>query len=731
MKQVVQSYKTGIIELSDVPAPLCKSGGVLVRNVNSLISIGTEKSMIDIARKNLLAKAQARPDLVKRFIDKAKKEGLLNVYKEAMNRLDEPVALGYSSSGLVLDVGQGVVEFAKGDRVACSGAGFEQAADIIWVPENLCVKLPENVSFDEGAFVMLGGIAMQGIRLAELTFGENVAVIGLGLLGMLTVQMLSAYGCKVIGIDIDGQKAALAKEFGASAGFVPGLDDIKVGVENLTKGFGVGAVIITASSKDNAPLQIAEDICRKKGKIILVGVADIQLTRKNFWDKELSFSVSKAAGPGSIEPIYEQRNYDYPLEYVRWTEKRNLEEFIALLSAKKVRLERLITHRFDIIDALKAYEMITDGKERCVGVLLEYAGKETAVDPAAGKVVLVNSRLKDSGGAILGLIGGGMFTKNILLPALKSVKNIVLKGVATTTGITSSHIARKYGFAYCTTDYQDILKDEKINNIIITTRHNLHSRMVIEGLKAGKNVFVEKPLCVNEQELAQISGIFKSAVASGGKLMVGFNRRYSRIAREAKKLFGPRTKPLVMSYRINAGYIPADHWTQDAAVGGDRIIGEVCHFIDFLQFLTDSYPVSVFANSISGDTGKYLKSDNMCLQIKFTDGSIATIVYAACGSKVFSRERVEVFGEESAMVIDDFKTALLIKAGRQKTIKKLSQDMGYFDELDYFFNSREFTARELFKSYIYTTLATFKAIESLEQGVPIKIEPNNMQEIFV
>ena len=279
---------------------------------------------------------------------------------------------------------------AKGDRVACSGAGFASHADIIWVPENLCVKLPENVSFDEGAFVMLGGIAMQGIRLAELTFGENVAVIGLGLLGMLTVQMLSAYGCKVIGIDIDGQKAALAKEFGASAGFVPGLDDIKVGVENLTKGFGVGAVIITASSKDNAPLQIAEDICRKKGKIILVGVADIQLTRKNFWDKELSFSVSKAAGPGSIEPIYEQRNYDYPLEYVRWTEKRNLEEFIALLSAKKVRLERLITHRFDIIDALKAYEMITDGKERCVGVLLEYAGKETAVDPAAGKVVLVN-----------------------------------------------------------------------------------------------------------------------------------------------------------------------------------------------------------------------------------------------------------------------------------------------------------------------------------------------------
>lgn len=725
MKQVIQSYKTGVIELSDMPAPLCKPGGVLVRNVNSLISIGTEKSMIDIARKNLLAKAQARPDLVKRFIDKAKKEGLLNVYKEAMNRLDEPVALGYSSSGVVLDVGQGIAEFAKGDRVACSGAGFASHADIVWVPENLCVKLPDNVSFEEGAFVMLGGIAMQGIRLAELTFGESVAVVGLGLLGMLTVQMLSAYGCKVIGIDIDARKAALAKEFGASAGFVCGVDDVKAGVENLTKGFGAGAVIITASSKDNTPLQMAEDITRKKGRIVLVGVADIQLTRKNFWDKELVFSVSKAAGPGSIEPIYEQRNYDYPLEYVRWTEKRNLEEFVSLLSAKRVRLERLITHRFNIADALKAYEMITSGKERCVGVLLEYAGKDTAVEPEAGKVVFAVTHPSGDAGASLGLIGGGMFTKNILLPALKGVKNVVFKGVATTTGITSAHIAKKYGFEYCTSNYQDVLKDEKINNVIVTTRHNLHSRMVLEGLKAGKNVFVEKPLCVNESELADICDVLKSPEASGRKLMVGFNRRYSRLAREAKEFFGPKSMPLVMNYRVNAGYIPADHWTQDSAVGGDRIIGEVCHFIDFLQYMSNSYPISIFANSISGDTGKYLKSDNLCLQIKFADGSVGTIVYAACGSKVFSRERVEIFGEESVMVIEDFKTALIIKSGRQKTIKRMSQDMGYFDELEYFFNSREFAARELLKGYLYTTLATFKAIESLEQGVPLKIEPPN------
>ena len=725
MKQVIQSYKTGVIELYDMPAPLCKPGGVLVRNVNSLISIGTEKSMIDIARKNLLAKAQARPDLVKRFIDKAKKEGLLNVYKEAMNRLDEPVALGYSSSGVVLDVGQGIAEFVKGDRVACSGAGFASHADIIWVPENLCVRLPENVSFEEGAFVMLGGIAMQGIRLAELTFGESVVVVGLGLLGMLTVQILSAYGCKVIGIDIDARKAVLAKEFGASAGFVSGVDDIKAGVENLTKGFGADAVIITASSKDNAPLQMAEDISRKKGRIVLVGVADIQLTRKNFWDKELVFSVSKAAGPGSIEPIYEQRNYDYPVEYVRWTEKRNLEEFVSLLSAKRVCLERLITHRFNITNALKAYEMITSGKERCVGVLLEYAGKEAAVEPEAGKVVFAGTHPNGGAEAVLGLIGGGMFTKNILLPALRGVKNVAFKGVATTTGITSAHIAKKYGFEYCTSNYQDVLKDDKINNVIVTTRHNLHSRMVIEGLKAGKNVFVEKPLCVNESELADIRDALKLPEASGRKLMVGFNRRYSRLAREAKEFFGLKSMPLVMNYRVNAGYIPTDHWTQDAAVGGDRIIGEVCHFIDFLQFMSGSYPISVFANSISGDTGKYLKSDNLCLQIKFADGSVGNIVYAACGSKVFSRERVEVFCEESVLVIEDFKTALIIRSGRQKTIKRMSQDMGYFDELEYFFNSREFAAQELFKGYLYTTLATFKAIESLEQGVPLKIELSN------
>ncbi len=730
MKQVIQSYKTGDITISDVPAPACKAGGVLVMNVNSLISIGTEKSMIEIARKNLFEKAKARPDLVKRFIDKAKKEGLINVYKEAMNRLDEPVALGYSSSGTILKVGQGVSEFAIGDRVACVGAGFAGHAEVIWVPENLCVKLPDNVNFEEASFAMLGGIALQGVRLAKLTFGEKVAVIGLGLLGLLTVQLLNACGCDVIGIDIDENKVALAKEFGAQSGLVPGKDDVVVSIENFTKRNGVDAVIITASSKDNAPIIMAENICRKTGKIVLVGVTDITLTRKTFWEKELTFAVSKAAGPGSLEPTYENKGYDYPVGYVRWTEKRNLEHFIQLLSSKKVNIKPLITHRYNIKNALEAYDMIVNGKERCIGVLLEYENEKpkTNVDNLAQKIIFNSNKLTDKKSRTIGFIGGGMFTKNILLPALNSVDGVNLKGIATSGGVSSSYLGKKFNFGYCTSNYKDILGDGEIDTVLITTPHNMHAKMVMESLQAGKHTFVEKPLCINEEQIKEIISLYNSLNREKPKLMVGFNRRFSGLASKAKSFFANRNTPLVMVYRINAGYIPGDHWSQDKEIGGGRIIGEVCHFVDFLQFITGSYPTSVFAEAISGKTGKYFKDDNISLTIKFEDGSLGTIIYAASGSKTFSRERIELFAEESAVVIDDFKTMSMIKGGRHKVVKRYSQDMGYRNELDYFINSKNFESGELFKGYIYTTLATFKALESMEKSGPIKIDLQKISE---
>lgn len=720
MKQVIQSYKTGEISLSDVPMPACKSGGLLVKNSNSLISIGTEKMMIDIAKKNLLGKALARPDLVKRLIDKAKKEGILNVIQEAKNRLDEPVALGYSSSGVVLEVGSGISEFKIGDRVACVGAGFASHAEVVWVPEKLCIKLPDNVSHEEAAFVMLGGIAMEGIRLADLTFGENVTVIGLGLLGLITVQILNAYGCEVIGIDIDENKINMAKDLGLHLGLVSGKDDVLASIGNYTKGFGTDAVIITAASNDNSTIDIAEKIARKKGKIILVGVSDINLSRKAFWEKELSFTVSKAAGPGSIEPIYEQAGYDYPIEYVRWTEKRNLEQFITLLANKRVNTAKLITHRFNIEKALNAYEMILGGKERCIGALLEY--DHNVKERLVSKIAMGKETKSILSGKKVSIIGGGMFTRNILLPAVKKVDGIDLIGIATTTGISSNHIAKKYGFKYCTSDYKEILNDKETESVIITTRHNLHAKMAKEALQAGKHVFLEKPLAIKEKELNELKEVYDSSRSKGLRLMIGFNRRYSNLAKESLAAFGKRITPLVMVYRINAGYIPADHWTQDKEVGGGRIIGEVCHFIDFLQFISNSLPISVFTSTISGEKGKYLAEDNVVLNIGFADGSIGTIIYSANGSKAFSRERVEIFGDDTVLTIDDFKTATVIKNGKAKTIKHMSQDMGYLDELKYFINSSDFAADKLFEGYLYTTLTAFKAIESIEKNVQIKIE---------
>jgi predicted dehydrogenase/threonine dehydrogenase-like Zn-dependent dehydrogenase len=642
-----------------------------------------------------------------------------------MNRLDEPVSLGYSSAGIVQAVGKGVDGFKVGDRVACVGAGFASHAEENWIPENLCVQLPENTSYEEGSFAMLGGIAMHGIRLAELTFGENVVVLGLGLLGLLSVQMLNAYGCNVIGIDIDERKVHAAKKLGARIGLVPGKDDVESTVLNLTQNNGADAVIITASSKDNAPIEVSENIVRKKGKIILVGVSDIHLTRKNFWEKEIHFAVSKAAGPGSLMPIYEQKNYDFPIDYVRWTEKRNIEQFVDLLSRKKVRVDDLITHRYKIEDAMHAYGMIMEGKERCIGVLLDYESEQKDCD--IDLKLFTRKIIRDNDDQQLetvennvGLVGGGMFTKNILLPALRKVKNINLKGVATTTGLTTSHIGKKYEFEYCTTNYKLITADKNINNVIITTRHDLHSSMAAEMLKAGKNVYVEKPLCTTMEELNDLCEIYRSS--GDRKFMVGFNRRFSSIAKEAKSLFGLNFTPLVMNYRVNAGYIPKDHWTQDKHTGGGRIIGEVCHFIDFMQYLTGAHPVSVYAQSIEGNTGKFLKSDNVSINLKFDDGSSGTIIYASNGSKTFARERVEVFADDSVMVIDDFKQATVIKGGKKKTIKCMSQDMGYYDELDFFFNSERQAIDELFQGYIYTTLATFKAIESIESDAPVKID---------
>jgi predicted dehydrogenase/threonine dehydrogenase-like Zn-dependent dehydrogenase len=725
MKQVIQSYKDGKISLQEVPAPACKAGGLLVQNVTSLISVGTEKLMIEMGRKSLLGKARARPDLVRQAWAKAKKEGFISVFKEAMNRLDEPVPLGYSAAGVVQEVGAGVNAFKPGDRVAVVGAGFASHAEWVWVPENLCAPIPEKVSFEAAAFGMLGCIALHGVREANLTLGEKAVVIGLGLLGLLTVQFLTAQGCRVVGVDLDRQKCDLARDLGADQALVPGQDNVEETVANFTGGLGADAVLIVSAGKDNRPILLAEAVARERARLVLVGVAELSLTRKTFWEKELLFSVSRAAGPGSLTPLYEARGFDYPIAYVRWTEQRNLKAFLDLLAQGRVRVDCLITHRFPIEQALAAYDLILQNREPYIGVVLSYPGvEEQFPSPSPSRKISLATTTSAAATAdrrAVGVIGGGKFTKNILLPAMKKVPGMRLMGAATTTGVTAQHLAKKFGFAYATTDYREILADLAIGSVLITTRHNSHASLVCQALAAGKHVLVEKPLCLTEAELEQIM----EAHDGSRILMVGFNRRFAPLARQVKASLAGRTSPLVITYRVNAGYIPDDHWIHDPQAGGGRLLGEACHFIDFLHYLTDSQAVQVSVAAIGGATGKYRADDNLSITLTFQDGSVGTIIYTAKGSKAFSRERFEVFCEESVGVIEDFRRAQIVQGGRTRSWKKFSMDMGYQAELEAFFlkdwDSSEI--KQLYAGYIASTLSALKAAESLRMGQPIKISP--------
>ena len=641
-----------------------------------------------------------------------------------MNRLDEPIPLGYSAAGVVLEVGAGVSGFKPGDRVAAAGAGFASHAEVIWVPENLGVLIPDGLDFEAAAFCMLGAIALHGVRQAEVTLGETAVVIGLGLLGLLSVQMLAAQGCRVIGIDLDPQKAALARELGADLALTAGQDEVEEAVANFTRGVGADAVIITAASEDPGPLRLAEAVARERARLVLVGVAELSLTRQAFWNKELSFTVSKAAGPGSLAPLYEAKGFDYPVAYVRWTERRNLEAFLELVAKDRVRVDRLITHRFPIAAALEAYDLILKNREPYIGVLLTYPREDEAFRqeaPPDRKVFLKSApaALKPADRLAVGLIGGGLFTKNILIPALKKVQGVNLVGVATTTGVTAHHLAQKFGFAYTTTDYREILNDPAVGSVIITTRHNLHAAMVLEALAAGKNVFVEKPLCLTEEELEKLIAAYDGSRL----LMVGFNRRFAPLAQKVKAALAGRTTPLVMTYRVNAGYIPADHWVHDPEVGGGRLLGEVCHFIDFCHFMSDSAAETVSVASISGPTGKYRPDDNFVVMLTFRDGSVGTILYTAKGGKSFSRERFEVFGDDTAAVIEDFRRGQVVQGGTKKSWQQWSLNLGYEAELKAFFQEPWLPdqAQAQFISSIASTRSTLKAQEALTRGVGLRI----------
>ena len=716
MKQIVQNYKTRKLEIQDVPAPVVKPGGVLVRNVNSLISVGTEKLMIGLAKKSLLAKAKARPDLVKRVIDKARQEGLFEAYRQAMARLETPVSLGYSSSGEVIEAGEEAGEFRAGDRVACAGQGFASHAEIIYVPKNLCVKIPKEVSFEEAAFVNIGAIALHGVRTGEPALGEKAVVIGLGLLGQIAVQILRASGLEVLGIDIDEKKTKLAKNLGANEVAVAGKEDILKKAKSFTKGVGADIVYIFASTNSNEPVEWAGEISRERGRVIIIGEITINIPRKIYYEKELKVIISRSSGPGIYDPLYEKKGIDYPISYVRWTIKRNLEEFLRLVEKKRVNLQPLITHKFKFKEALRAYEMILGKTEEknYIGVLQEYEKGRREKSRIINLKKTEDTYIKEGKGEKkinLGLIGAGLHSKGEILPTLGHFPEINFLGVADIDGLNARAIGEKFSFKYCTTDYKRVIKDKRINTLIIATPHNLHAKMLIEALKEKKNIFIEKPLAIKEKE---IQDIVKAYNKNPSKVMVGFNRRFSSFSSLAKELFSWYKGPYIINCRVNTGYIPKEHWVHDLKVGGGNIIGEVCHFVDLIQFFTDSYPKEVYAKTISGEVREHIPDDNLAINLKMESGSLASIIYTALGNKSFPRERIEIFGGGAVAVIDNFRSLDYVDNKKRKK-RSLNIDKGYQNEFSVFFEAIK-EGRKLpvpFRDYLSVTFTTFKIVESI------------------
>ncbi len=736
MKCVIQNYRTGKLDVADIPAPALKPGGILVQNAASLVSAGTEKLMVDLAQKSLIGKAADRPDLVKQVIDKARRDGPVATFETVMRRLDTPMPLGYSTSGTVIETGARADGFRVGDRVACAGAGYASHAEVVYIPKNLAAKLPDGVDFESAAFTTMGAIALQGFRLAEPQLGETVVVIGLGLLGLLTCQLAKAAGCLVLGMDTNPDRCALARRLGID-GAVPGAAQLADLCSRETGGRGADRVLITAGTKSNGPVDLAGEVARERAVVVAVGAVGMEIPRKTYYGKELTFRVSRSYGPGRYDAGYEENGHDYPAGYVRWTENRNMQAFVQKLAEGKVRIEPLITHRFAIGDAAGAYDLITGKKgEPFLGILLTYPGKAgltrrievNANSEMQGRADEArNAEGEARGGDVVrvGMLGAGSFATSILIPVMKKVRGIELRGVCTATGVSANHAARKFGFRYATTDEGEILNDPDINAVVITTRHNLHARQVSAALKAGKNVFVEKPLCLTAAELEEIESVYSSQSASHSSLflMVGYNRRFAPMAVKMKEFLSAAGEPLMMHYRVNAGYIPPDHWVHDPEAGGGRIIGEVCHFIDFLMFLCGSLPVRVSARGLP-DNERY-RNDNIAVTVEFENGSLGTVTYVANGDKACPKERVEVFGGGAVAVLDNFRSLELMKNGRTGVVRsRLRQDKGHRGEWEAFAKAAILKDSDPPISFGETravAAAVFSALKSLEDASPALI----------
>lgn len=714
MKQLIQNFKSGELYVDELPIPSLQEGMVLVSNAYSLISAGTERGTVKTAQSSLLGKAKARPDLVAQVLQNIKKEGLSATIEKVKTKLDSLKALGYSTAGRVIASSDTNNYFKTGDRVACGGQDFASHAEFISVPQNLVVKIPENVSLEEASFTTLGAIAMQGIRQAEPRMGECICVIGLGLLGQITCQLLRANGCKVIGIDVSSAMLDQAIQSGASLAMLRSDPNLLTACENFTQGHGFDSVIITAGAPDNDPILLATELLRKRGRLVVVGAIKMDIPRDPFfYRKELELRISCSYGPGRYDHNYEEQGRDYPFAYVRFTEQRNMESFLGLISSQSINLKPLITHIFDITKATEAYDIII-GKTKTpyIGILLKYNQNPDLPNPA---IEVNHSPIQDIN---VGFIGAGSFAQSYLIPSVKK-NGGSLDTVVTATGISCKNVAQKFGFNNATTNADEILNKDVINTIFIATRHNTHAQYITEALKTGKNIFVEKPLALTYEELQKIIAAYEQAVAP--RLMVGFNRRFAPISQEIKKQFNGIGEPLVMNFRINAGFIPKEHWIQ-TEVGGGRIIGEVCHFIDLMQFFTDAKPIKVFAESITTSNTLITVNDNISVTLKFDNGSMGNLLYLANGDKSLPKEYIEIFGGKTIAAIFDFKSCSIFKDGKQRKLNLLGK--GHKEEVSAFIDSIRMGLPSPidFTSLCNTTLVTLKIEDSLLTGLPQYIE---------
>jgi predicted dehydrogenase/threonine dehydrogenase-like Zn-dependent dehydrogenase len=677
VKQVL--IKKGKAYTDDVPAPMVNKDSILVKVYYSCISAGTEISSLMSSGNSKIKDVLSDPNKVVKAIDHVKKEGLSRTIQKAQGKFEEAEQIGYSASGVAIKIGDNIKDIKVNEKVACAGAGIANHAEYIEVPGNLLVKIPDDVDFDSASTVALGAIALQGVRRANVTLGEYVAVIGLGILGQITVQLLKANGCRVIGVDLDERRLQKALELGMNKGTNPENDDILKIATSFSNGYGIDAVIITAATNSKAPLAQAFQMCRKKWRVVLVGVVGMEINREDMYKKELDFLIATSYGPGRYDEQYEQKGIDYPYAYVRWTENRNMEEYLKLIADQKINIKPLIEQEYKIEDAPLAYEELMTSETKPLITLLKYKQEE---EQPARKVAVQSKPIERNGTINVAIVGAGRFAKETHLPNLMKLKNIYnIHAIMSKTGSNAKTTAQQFGAKYATTDYEEILGDKDIDAVFITTRHNLHAKMAMAALRAGKAVFLEKPMALNKEEL---DGLITTIHETQKPFMVGFNRRFSKFAREAKKQLAERINPMIINYQMNAGYIPYNHWVHTEE-GGGRIIGEACHIFDLFNYFIDAEVESIFVEKITPKTEYYSAQDNIVVTLKYKDGSVCTLTYTGLGSNQYPKEFCQIYNDGKIIIIDDYRS-LEGYGLKLKKIKSTEPGKGRYEELVEFAN---------------------------------------------